>query len=89
MAFQTSETLRLHYACRGSFDSTARVWDADRGQCLYVLDRCIDIVYSLSFTPWDGKYLALGSNDGRVCVYRVKVGFFGLLKKHAIRADTK
>lgn len=62
---------------RASFDHTARVWDADQGTCLYVLDRSIDLVYSVSFSPLDGEFLALGSNDRRMCVYR-KVSSYSL-----------
>jgi WD40 repeat protein len=58
---------------RASFDNSARIWDADRGTCLHILRRNTDVVYSLSFSPQTGDYLAIGSNDRRASVFRVKV----------------
>ena len=57
-----------------SYDGTARIWDADQGTCLHTLDRFVEVVYGLNFHP-TAEYLAVGSNDRRVCIYRVKVSF--------------
>ncbi|BGP39217.1 hypothetical protein JCM10449v2_003155 [Rhodotorula kratochvilovae] len=65
-----SEGPRLLASC--SFDSTAKLWDADAGTCLYTFARASDFVYSISFEPTLGRYLATGSNDGRLDVWRVK-----------------
>lgn len=56
-----------------SFDSTARLWDVDEGVCLYTFARHSDFVYSISFSPGDGAYLATGSNDAKMNVWSVKV----------------
>ncbi|GAA5987051.1 hypothetical protein JCM10908_001006 [Rhodotorula pacifica] len=61
---------RLLASC--SFDSTARLWDADAGTCLYTFARASDYVYSIAFEPVSGRYVATGSNDGRLDIYRVE-----------------
>lgn len=58
-----------------SFDSTARLWSAEDGSCLHVFTRHTDYVYSLSFSPGLGEFLATGSNDGKMCVWSIKVSF--------------
>lgn len=55
-----------------SFDSTARLWDATNGSCLRVLNRHSDMVYSLAWQPDLGDFLATGSNDKKMCIYRMK-----------------
>ena len=59
--------------CSCSFDSTAKLWDADAGTCLYTFARASDYVYSIAFEPVSGRYVATGSNDGRLDIYRVEV----------------
>ena len=44
-----------------SFDSTVRLWDVERGDCLHTLTRHKEPVYSVAFSP-DGKYLASGKS---------------------------
>ncbi|GAA5878511.1 hypothetical protein JCM3774_000093 [Rhodotorula dairenensis] len=61
---------RLLASC--SFDSTAKLWDADAGTCLYTFARASDYVYSIAFEPVTGRYVATGSNDGRLDIYRVE-----------------
>ncbi|GAA5994291.1 WD40 repeat domain-containing protein [Rhodotorula paludigena] len=61
---------RLLASC--SFDSTAKLWDADAGTCLYTFTRSTDFVYSIAFEPSLGRYLATGSNDGKLDIWRVK-----------------
>lgn len=53
-----------------SFDGTARLWDALSGSCLYIFSRHTDMVYSLAWQP-DGRYLATGSNDKKMCVLKI------------------
>ncbi|KAM0788735.1 hypothetical protein ACM66B_002827 [Microbotryomycetes sp. NB124-2] len=55
-----------------SFDHTARLWNADDGTCLQVLAQHSDFVYSISFSPGVGAFLATGSNDGKMDIWRVK-----------------
>lgn len=66
------------FSRRASFDATARLWDADKGTCLYTFSRHTDFVYSLGFSPGIGKYLATGSNDGKMCVWDIKVSSVSL-----------
>lgn len=56
-----------------SFDSTVRLWEVERGTCLYRLTRHSEPVYSVSFSP-DGKYLASGSFDKCVHIWSVDTG---------------
>jgi transducin (beta)-like 1 len=65
-----SDGNRLLASC--SFDQTAKLWDADEGTCLYTFSRHQDFVYSIAFEPTLGRFLATGSNDGTVQVWRIK-----------------
>jgi len=56
-----------------SFDSTIRLWDAVSGVCLHVLSRHSDPVYSVAFSS-NGEYLASGSFDKSLLIWRVKTG---------------
>ncbi|KAJ2714086.1 hypothetical protein H4R19_001914 [Coemansia spiralis] len=56
-----------------SFDGTVRVWDAHSSSCLRVLAGHVKAVDCLAFSP-DGRHLATGSFDRKVCIWRVKDG---------------
>lgn len=56
-----------------SFDSTVRLWDVERGECLHTLSRHTEPVYSVAFSP-DGKYLATGSFDKCVNIWDIASG---------------
>jgi len=56
-----------------SFDSTVRLWDVERGDCLHTLTRHKEPVYSVAFSP-DGKYLASGSFDKCVHIWSTATG---------------
>ncbi|SAM60802.1 related to Nuclear receptor co-repressor/HDAC3 complex subunit TBLR1 [Ustilago bromivora] len=56
-----------------SFDWTARLWNADSGECLRVIDAHEDNVYTLRFSPC-ARYLATGGIDKKVIVSRVDNG---------------
>ena len=55
-----------------SFDSTVRLWDVERGECIHTLSRHTEPVYSVAFSP-DGKYLATGSFDKCVNIWNIAV----------------
>ena len=57
-----SLSLTLSYHHRASFDSTVRLWDAEKGACVHTLRKHQDPVYSISFSN-DGRYIASGSFD--------------------------
>lgn len=56
-----------------SYDTTVRLWDVERGQCVLTLDKHGEPVYSLSFSP-DGKYVATGSFDKYVYIWSTQTG---------------
>jgi len=56
-----------------SFDSTVRLWDVERGDCLHTLTRHKEPVYSVAFSP-DGKFLASGSFDKCVHIWDTTSG---------------
>lgn len=56
----------------GSCDTTVRLWDVEKGTCLYTLSKHFGPVTSLSFSP-DGKYLASGSYDKHVHIWSTQV----------------
>ncbi|BGP15087.1 hypothetical protein JCM10213v2_003042 [Rhodosporidiobolus nylandii] len=76
-----TEGPRLVASC--SFDHTARLWDADAGTCLHTFARATDYVYSISFEPQLGRWLATGSNDGRLEVWEVKSRTLALEYTHS------
>jgi transducin (beta)-like 1 len=55
-----------------SFDSTVRLWDVERGNCLHTLMKHTEPVYSVAFSP-DGRYLATGSFDKCVNIWNIAV----------------
>ncbi|EST06523.1 LisH dimerization motif, subgroup [Kalmanozyma brasiliensis GHG001] len=56
-----------------SFDWTARLWNADNGDCIRVIDAHEDNVYTLRFSPC-ARYLATGGIDKKVIISRVDTG---------------
>ncbi|XP_076311673.1 transducin beta like ebi isoform X2 [Tachypleus tridentatus] len=56
-----------------SFDSTVRLWEVERGVCLFTLTKHTEPVYSVAFSP-DGKYLASGSFDKCVHIWSTQSG---------------
>lgn len=56
-----------------SFDKTARIWNADDGSCLRVIEEHELPVYAISWSP-DASFLATGGIDHRVLVNRVSDG---------------
>ncbi|XP_063698502.1 F-box-like/WD repeat-containing protein TBL1XR1 [Culicoides brevitarsis] len=56
-----------------SFDSTVRLWDVERGQCIHTLTKHTEPVYSVAFSP-DGKFLASGSFDKCVHIWSTQTG---------------
>ena len=56
-----------------SFDWTARLWNADNGDCIRVIDAHEDNVYTLRFSPC-ARYLATGGIDKKVLISRVDNG---------------
>lgn len=67
----------------GSYDRTIRVWEADRGQLLYVLRGHSNTVSSLAWSP-AGETLASGSYDGILRLFDARTGQLGSeLKGHA------
>jgi len=56
-----------------SFDSTVRLWEVERGHCLYTLTKHTEPVYSVAFSP-DGRYLASGSFDKCVHIWSTATG---------------
>ena len=56
-----------------SFDATVRLWEMEKGTCLYQLSRHEDPVYSVAFSPC-GDYLATGSFDKNLHIWSVKTG---------------
>ncbi|PWN89675.1 WD40 repeat-like protein [Acaromyces ingoldii] len=63
-----------------SFDATARIWNADNGSCLRVVDQHTDSVYSVCFSP-DARFLVTGGMDHRLFVTSVADG--SLVKAYA------
>ena len=56
-----------------SLDSTVKVWDPATGKERFTLSRHSAMVYAMGFSP-DGEYLATGSTDRSVYVWRARDG---------------
>lgn len=56
-----------------SFDSTVRLWEVEKGHCLYTLTKHTEPVYSVAFSP-DGRFLASGSFDKCVHIWSTQSG---------------
>jgi glucose repression regulatory protein TUP1 len=73
----------------GSGDKKARIWDVERGECLFTLGNeeigPKDGVTSVAFSP-DGKYVVAGSLDKIVRVWDAKTGYF--LERHEAHLDS-
>ncbi|KAI0066419.1 WD40 repeat-like protein [Artomyces pyxidatus] len=54
-----------------SFDHTARLWDAETGECLKVFANHKRPIYTIQFSP-NGMWLATGSGDGMLHIYDVE-----------------
>lgn len=54
----------------GSFDQTARIWDANSGRLIHAIPVCFPVV-SLAFSP-DGKQLLTPGPDNSACIWTVE-----------------
>jgi len=68
-----------NFIVSGSGDKKARIWDIERGECLFVLGNeevgPKDGITSVCFSP-DGKLVAAGSLDRVVRVWDAQTGYF-------------
>lgn len=62
-----------------SFDSTVKLWDVEKGECIQTLCKHTEPVYSVAFNP-TGDYIASGSFDKCLHIWGVKDG--QLIKTH-------
>jgi WD40 repeat protein len=53
------------------YDDTVRLWDANSGEQIVVLDDFVSPVNSVAFSP-DGHYLIAGCDDGRIYVWSIE-----------------
>jgi WD40 repeat protein len=66
----------------GSWDGSVRVWDAQSGAQLWVWDEISGGLSDVAVSP-DGRYIAVGSNDGSVMVREGSTGEPRVLSGHA------
>jgi WD40 repeat protein len=70
----------------GSWDNTAKVWDAGSGQELLTLRGHTDWVYGVAFSP-GGKRLATSSRDNTVQVYAFDISQLLKLARKRVTRD--
>ncbi|WFD07990.1 hypothetical protein MVES1_003359 [Malassezia vespertilionis] len=69
----TTHPDRPRMLATASFDHTARIWNADTGECIRVISAHDQSVYALCFSP-SGQYLATGGIDARTAITRISDG---------------
>ena len=55
-----------------SYDTSVKLWELERGNCIMSLTKHQELVCSVTFSP-DGKYLASGSYDRALNVWSTQV----------------
>lgn len=50
-----------------------KLWDSDKGTCIWTFSNHSEAVYAISFSP-DGKFLASGAYDQALHIWNVKNG---------------
>lgn len=70
-----------------SFDHTARLWDADTGTCLRIIEQHEQSVYAVCFSPC-ARYVATGGMDAKVLVTRITVRLRSVLTDRMARLCT-
>ncbi|GAX74780.1 hypothetical protein CEUSTIGMA_g2227.t1 [Chlamydomonas eustigma] len=63
-----------------SFDTTVKLWDVEVGRCVQSLQKHVEPVYSVAFSP-NGRFVATGSFDRKLYVWSVDDG--SLVKTYA------
>jgi len=58
-----------------SFDSTIRIWDAQTGECIRILEGHADIVFSAAFNN-EGSMVVLSSGDQSIRIWDVLTGVY-------------
>jgi len=75
------------YVLTGSDDGTARIWNAETGQCIKILEGHAGWVNSCSFSS-DGKYVLTCSDDKTARIWNTETGeCLRVLKGHTLGID--
>jgi len=64
---------KLLMLATASFDGSVRLWNIETGECIRLLSRHHESVYSVAFSP-SGDFIASGSLAGQLYIWNVKEG---------------
>ncbi len=71
--FSASLSSSGHFVLTGSLDASAKVWEANTGRLIHVLEGHEEALYAVAFSP-DERFAVTGSSDDKAKIWSVDTG---------------